>query len=432
MLLAAGCNRGHESPATAASAHSVAVPTTAAPPSAPSPALDPGAKPEASPALLAKAKELTHKYILLDGHVDVPWRLDESRDKDGNLSEDVSHRTAKGDFDWERAREGGLSAPFMSIYIPAKFEDNGAKKIAIRLIDMVEGFARKSPDKFALAKSPSEVRKNFAAGKVSLAMGMENGSPIEHDLANVRYFHERGIRYVTLTHSKDNHISDSSFDDKHTHKGLSEFGKKVVAEMNKVGIMVDVAHVSDDTFWQVMELSKVPVIASHSSCRFFTPGFERNMSDEMIQALAKKKGVIQINFGSGFIDAQSQKQMDSSRKEVEALLKTKGLEFSDEKAKPIIAEYRAAHPRKFATVEQVAEHIDHVRQLVGIDHVGLGSDFDGVGDSLPTGLKDVSQYPNLVRVLLEKGYSEQDIEKLLGANVLRVWQAVEDYARAAQ
>jgi membrane dipeptidase len=431
MLLATGCNRGHESPATAASAHSVAAPTTAAPPSAPSPS-DPSAKPEPSPALVAKAKELTHKYILLDGHVDVPWRLDESRDKEGNLSEDVSHRTAKGDFDWERAREGGLSAPFMSIYIPSKYEDNGAKKIAVRLIDMVEGFAQKWPEKFALAKSPGEVRKNFASGKVSLAMGMENGSPIERDLANVRYFHERGIRYITLTHSKDNHISDSSFDDKHTHKGLSEFGKKVVAEMNKVGIMVDVAHVSDDTFWQVMELSKVPVIASHSSCRFFTPGFERNMSDEMIQALAKKKGVIQINFGSGFIDGQSQKQMDSMRKEVEALLKGKGLEFSDEKAKPIIAEYRAAHPRKFATVEQVAEHIDHVKKLVGIDHVGLGSDFDGVGDSLPTGLKDVSQYPNLVRVLLERGYSEQDIEKLLGANVLRVWQSVEDYARTAK
>jgi membrane dipeptidase len=434
MLIATGCNRGKEAPATAASAHSVAVPATAAPSAGLSGAegVQPASKGEPSPALAAKAKELTHKYILVDGHVDVPWRLDESRDKDGNLSEDVSQRTAKGDFDWERAREGGLSAPFMSIYIPAKFEDNGAKKIAVRLIDMVEGFAKKSPDKFALAKNPSDVRANFAAGKVSLAMGMENGSPLEHDLANVRYFHERGIRYITLTHSKDNHISDSSFDDKHTHKGLSEFGKKVVAEMNKVGIMVDVAHVSDDTFWQVMELSKVPVIASHSSCRFFTPGFERNMSDEMIQALAKKKGVIQINFGSGFIDAQSQKQMDSMRKDVETLLKSKGLEWSDEKAKPVIAEYRAAHPRKFATVEQVAEHIDHVRKLVGIDHVGLGSDFDGVGDSLPTGLKDVSQYPNLVRVLLEKGYSEEDIAKLLSGNVLRVWQAVEDHARAAK
>jgi membrane dipeptidase len=428
LMATSGCNRGHDSPATAASAHSVSVPTTAAPASPSAIA----ARPEPSPALLAKAKELTHKFIVLDGHVDVPWRLDESRDQDGNVSEDVSHRTPKGDFDWERAREGGLSAPFMSIYVPSKYEDKGAKKIADRLIDMVTGFAQKWPDKFALAKNPSEVRANFAAGKISLAMGMENGSPVEHDLANVRHFYERGIRYITLTHSKDNHISDSSYDDKHTHKGLSDFGKQVVLEMNRLGIMVDLAHVSDDTFWQVMELSKVPVIASHSSCRHFTPGFQRNVSDEMIQALAKKKGVIQINFGSGFIDGQAQKQQDEMRKEVETILKSKGLEFGDPKAKPILAEFRASHPRKFATVEQVADHIDHVKKLVGIDHVGLGSDFDGVGDSLPSGLKDVSQYPNLIRVLLERGYSEQDIEKVCSGNVLRVWQAVEDYARAAK
>jgi membrane dipeptidase len=435
LIATGGCNRGHESPATAASAHSVALPTTAAPASPAQQKADPNAlsaRSEPSSALAAKAKELTHKFIVLDGHVDVPWRLDESRDQDGNVSEDVSHRTAKGDFDWERAREGGLSAPFMSIYVPSKFEDAGAKKMADRLIDLVTSFTQKWPDKFALAKNPTEVRANFAAGKISLAMGMENGSPIDHDLANVRHFYERGIRYITLTHSKDNHISDSSYDDKHTHKGLSDFGKQVVAEMNRLGIMVDLAHVSDDTFWQALDLSKVPVIASHSSCRHFTPGFQRNVSDDMIQALAKKKGVIQINFGSGFIDAQAQKQQDEMRKEVEAILKSKGLEFGDPKAKPILAEFRASHPRKYATVEQVADHIDHVKKLVGIDHVGLGSDFDGVGDSLPSGLKDVSQYPNLIRVLLERGYSEQDIEKVCSGNVLRVWQAVEDYSRNAR
>jgi membrane dipeptidase len=430
LVAVVGCNTRHESPKAAASAYSVLPPTTAAPVVAPTEGVA-ATTVDKPGALTAKAKELTHKFIVLDGHVDLPWRLDESRDPEGNVSEDVSHRTPKGDFDWERAREGGLSAPFMSIYVPSKYEDKGAKKIADRLIDMVVGFTQKWPDKFAPARSPSEVRTNFAAGKVSLAMGMENGSPIEHDLANVRHFYERGIRYITLTHSKDNHISDSSYDDKHTNKGLSDFGKQVVAEMNRLGIMVDVAHVSDDTFWQVMELSKVPVIASHSSCRFFTPGFQRNVSDEMIQALAKKKGVIQINFGSGFIDGQAQKQQDQMRKEVETILKSKGLEFGDAKAKPILAEFRASHPRKFATVEQVADHIDHVKSLVGIDHVGLGSDFDGVGDSLPVGLKDVSQYPNLVRVLLERGYSEQDIEKVCSGNVLRVWQAVEDYARTA-
>ena len=431
-ITATACNTRREAPATAASAASITQPA-AAHPNAAGVASESGAI-AAGPAspLATKAKELTHRFILLDGPVDVPWRLDESRAPNGDISEDVSHRTAKGDFDWERAREGGLSAPFMSIYVPSKFEDAGAKKVADKLIDMVVGFAQKWPDKFALARTPSEVRSNFAAGKISLCMGMENGSPIEHDVANVRHFYDRGIRYITLAHSKDNHISDSSYDTRHTHKGLSDFGKQVVAEMNRLGIMVDVAHVSDDTFWQVMELSKVPVIASHSSCRYFTPGFQRNMSDEMIQALAKRKGVIQINFGSGFIDAQAQKQQDDMRKEVEVILKSKGLEFGDAKAKPILAEFRAAHPRKFATVEQVADHIDHVKKLVGVDHVGLGSDFDGVGDSLPAGLKDVSQYPNLIRVLLERGYTEQEIEKICSGNVLRVWQAVEDYARAGR
>jgi membrane dipeptidase len=403
--------------------------TSAASGSASRPAPAASASAASKADLQEKAVELAHKLIIVDTHIDVPWRLEESRDKQGGITEDVAKRTAKGDFDWERAKQGGLDAPFMSIYVPSKYETGGAYKMADRLIDMVEGFVKQSPDKFALAPSPQAVRANLAAGKISLCMGMENGSPIEHKLPNVKYFHDRGIRYITLTHGKDNHICDSSYDDKHTHKGLSEFGKKVVAEMNRVGIMVDVSHISDDAFRQVMEVSKVPVIASHSSCRHFTPGWERNMSDEMIQALAKKGGVVQINFGSGFLDGEIQKQHSEAWKEIEAELKKQKLEFNDEKAKPIIEEYKKNHPSKVATVEKVADHIDHVVKLAGAAHVGLGSDFDGVGDSLPTGLKDVSQYPNLVRVLLERGYSERDIEAILGGNLLRVWQEVEDHAK---
>jgi membrane dipeptidase len=384
----------------------------------------------ASADLGARANELAHRFIILDGHIDVPWRLEESKDERGNLTEDISVRTPKGDFDWERAKQGGLDAPFMSIYVPAKYEAGGAKKMADELVDMVLGFVAKAPEKFALAKTPADVRANFASGKVSLCMGMENGSPIEHRLENVKHFFDRGIRYITLAHSKDNHVSDSSYDDAHKNRGLSEFGKKVVGEMNRLGVMVDVSHVSDDAFWQVIELSKVPVIASHSSCRHFTPGWQRNMSDEMIRALAEHGGVIQINFGSGFIDAEAQKQATAQFGELDAVLKGKGLDFADRKAKPIIDEYRAQHPRKRATVEQVADHIDHVKKLAGIDHVGFGSDFDGVGDTLPTGLKDASEYPNLVRVLLERGYTEQEIEKICSGNVLRVWQAVADYATA--
>jgi membrane dipeptidase len=378
--------------------------------------------------LAAAADALAHEVIILDGHVDVPYRIEKSKAADGSITEDVTGPTETGDFDYPRARKGGLDAPFMSIYVPAKYEDGGAKEVADSLIDIVEGFAERAPEKFALARSPADVRSNFASGRISLPLGMENGSPIESDLANVAHFHERGIRYITLAHSKDNHISDSSYDDRHTHKGLSEFGKKVVVEMNRTGIMVDVAHISDDAFWQVMEISKAPVIASHSSCRHFTPGFERNMSDEMITSLAEHGGVIQINFGSTFIDAEAREQNSKRWRELDKLVKESGHPEDSPEARALKKEYRAAHPAKVSSVEKVADHIEHVVEIAGIEHVGLGSDFDGVGDSLPTGLKDVSAYPNLIRVLLERGHSRSDVEKICSGNVLRVWEAVETHA----
>jgi membrane dipeptidase len=194
--------------------------------------------------------------------------------------------------------------------------------------------------------------------------------------------------------------------------------------MNRLGIMVDVSHVSDDAFWDVLDTSTAPVIASHSSCRHFTPGWERNMSDDMIRALAGKGGVIQINFGSGFLDADVRKKRDARRAEIEAMLRKRGIGEDDPEAMPLVAAYEAEHPSPVASVRTVADHIDHVVQLVGVDHVGLGSDFDGVGDSLPDRLEDVSMYPNLIAELLDRGYAEPDIEKICSKNVLRVWRAV--------
>jgi membrane dipeptidase len=385
--------------------------------------------PSAEATLAARADALAHRFIILDGHVDVPYRLEATKDAAGELTEDVANATEHGDFDYPRARAGGLDAPFMSIYIPAKYESKGAKKLADSLIDMVEGFAEAAPDKFALARSPADVRANFEAGKISLPMGMENGAPVEGKLANLAHFHARGIRYITLAHSKHNHISDSSYEEGAKHHGLSKFGKKVVAEMNRLGIMIDVAHVSDDAFWQVMELSKVPVIASHSSCRHFTPGWPRNMSDEMIQALARNGGVIQINFGSSFISDEVRKAREAQREAKQKMLADEHVEMGSPEAKKLIDEYDREHPAPYATIGQVADHIDHVVELVGVDHVGFGSDFDGVGDSLPEGLKSVADYPNLIAELLARGYSEVDIEKICSGNVLRVWQAVEDHAK---
>jgi membrane dipeptidase len=376
--------------------------------------------------LRAYADTLAHRYIITDGHIDFPSRLIQEKRTADSLSLSIAIGSSGGDFDYNRAKKGGLDAPFMSIYIPSSYQSRPdmGKGLADSLINLVEGVAKFYPEQYALAATPDEVIANFKSGKISLPMGMENGAPVRNDLANVGYFHSRGIRYITLTHGKDNQICDSSYDTTHVNGGLSDFGRQVVAEMNKVGIMVDISHVDDNTFRQVMEITQAPVIASHSSCRAFTPGFERNMSDDMIVALGKNGGVIQINFGSSFLDSTVAKSNNEARDQLRAILNEKKLSFRDSLARPIIDEFRKSNPTKYADVETVADHIDHVVKLAGIDHVGIGSDYDGVGDSLPTGLKDVSQFPNLIYALLKRGYTESDIEKICSGNVFRVWNEV--------
>ena len=369
-----------------------------------------------------QASQITHKYLLTDTHIDVPYRL-----HSGWV--DVTKPAPDGQFDYPRAMQGGLNLPFMSIYTPAEMEkDGGSFELANQLIDSVEAIAARAPDKFMLVYSVADAKKAMQSGRVGLAMGMENGSPIDHKIENVQFFADRGIRYITLTHGLSNQICDSSYDENHPWGGMSPFGKEVVSEMNRVGIMVDISHVSDDAFWQTLEVTKVPVIASHSSARKFTPDFERNMSDEMIVALAKNGGVIQINWGSGFLTADANAYSTKMWAERTAWLEENGYEEDGEEAKKYSEDYRANQPYPFATMAQVVEHFDHVIKLAGVDHVGIGSDFDGVGDSLPIGLKDVADYPNLVAEFLRRGYSEKDIAKILGGNLLRVWGEVEAYA----
>jgi membrane dipeptidase len=371
------------------------------------------------------ADSLAQTYIITDGHVDLPYRLKVKKFRLEKEYLGIPISTTEGDFDYERAKKGGLDAPFMSIYIPSSYQQTGgARQLADSLIDMINGIISTHPDKFAQAGSPADIEANTRAGKISLPFGMENGAPIENDLANVTYFYDRGIRYITLTHSKDNQICDSSYDTLSTWNGLSPFGEQVVKEMNRVGIMVDVSHISDSAFYDVVKLTNVPVIASHSSARYYTPGFQRNMSDEMLAALKKNGGVIQINFGSTFLDSAVVNKNSTNRKKLQALLDAQKLTLTDSLAKPIIEQFRKDNPSLFSDVEMVASHIDHVVKVAGIDHVGLGSDYDGVGDSLPTGLKDVSQYPNLIYVLLRRGYSPEDIEKICSKNVFRVWNQV--------
>lgn len=371
----------------------------------------------------AEARRIATESIIVDTHIDVPYRLK-------NLPQDISQATGTGDFDYPRAVAGGLNAPFMSIYTPASLEaEGGSKALADELIDSVEAIVANAPDKFAIATSVADVRDHFDAGLMSLPLGMENGSPIEGDMANLLHFFDRGIRYVSLSHGSTNHLSDSSYDEERQWNGISEFGEDVIAEMNRLGIIIDVSHVSDDAFWRIIEVTAAPVIASHSSARHFTPGWERNMSDEMIVALAGTGGVVHINFGSSFVSEKARayaEAMWAAGRAYQAEHPELDETFLYREYPDIYAEENG--PLPYASLDDVLDHFDHVVELVGVDHVGIGSDFDGLGDSLPVGLKDVSAYPNLVAGLLRRGYSEEDVRKILGENLLRVWTRVEAYA----
>ena len=377
------------------------------------------------------ADSLARSYIMVDGHVDLPYRMNIKGFMLTKTVEDVSIETS-GNFDYPKSKKGGLDAPFMSIYIPSRYQETGgAKEFADSLIDMVSRLPIAFPDKFALARSPSKVEENFNKGLISLPMGMENGAPIEDNLSNVKYFYERGISYITLTHSKDNRISDSSYDTTYTWNGISPFGERVIEEMNKWGIMVDISHVTDSAAFDALALTKAPVIASHSSCRRFTPGWERNMPDTLIKALAKNEGVIHINFGSSFLSNEVKANRTKMSEDLTNYRAENDL-TSEDSAYIAYAEKYALENNVFEDITTVADHIDHVVNLVGIDYVGFGSDYDGVGDSLPKGLKDVSTYPNLIYELLKRGYTKEDIEKICYKNTFRVWNRVIEIAEELQ
>ncbi|NIP28633.1 MAG: membrane dipeptidase [Phycisphaerae bacterium] len=361
-------------------------------------------------------KQVVAYRTLIDTHIDVPYRVKKK-------GQDISRRTKDGDFDFPRAKQGGLGAAFMVVYVPAKYElKGGARVFADETIDMIEGWANKWPDKFILAGSPEDLRVQFGQETVSIVIAMENGSPLEGNLANIKHFYDRGVRYITLVHSKCNHICDSSFDPDRKWNGLSPFGREVVAEMNRIGMMIDVSHASDETFYQILEVSKAPVVATHSACRHFTPDWERNMSDEMIRLLADKGGTIQITFGSGFVNRKANIRSVERKRRILEHLKT--VDLNPDEQEVYTDQYIRANPLPQADISDVVQNIDHAVNLVGINHVGLGSDFDGLWGELPAGLKDVSCYPNLINELLKSGYTEGDIKKICTENILRLWSAI--------
>jgi len=367
----------------------------------------------------------TRRLMVVDTHIDLPYRLDRNY-------ENVAELTAHGDFDYARARMGGLNTAFMSIYVPVEKQEPGvARDFADHLIDLVEATTARYDDKFVIVRSTWEVVRASRSGQVAFALGIENGAAIEGDLGNVWHFHSRGVRYITLAHAKSNLIADSSYDSERPWGGLSDFGVRVVQEMNRVGVIVDVSHISDEAVLDVLDNSRAPVLATHSSARHFTPGFERNLSDELIRKIADAGGVIQINFGSAFLTQDANQWYLRYDEDAAAYRKERAL-GRFEPIPEFDAEYRASNPLPFATVDDVLDHIDYIVALVGVDHVGFGSDFDGVGDSLPIGLKSVADYPVLIQGLRDRGYTEEDVVKIAGRNTLRVWAAVEQRARLTQ
>lgn len=377
----------------------------------------------ALPAAPEAARRLADEAIIVDTHVDAPTGLLETW-------HDLGQAVPGREFDYPRARVGGLDVAFMSIYTSAaQDEDDSARAVANQQIDAVEALVQRHPDKFALLRSPDDVERLAAGGRVLLPLGMENGGPIGEDLAGLRFFFDRGVRYLTMAHGANNALADSSYSPEKRWNGLSPLGREAVAEMNRLGMIVDVSHLSDDAARQAIALSQAPVVATHSAFRHFTPGFERNIPDDIAKALAEKGGVVQVPFGSAFVNPQM--AADTLAYFVEVAKFHEGNRALAEAGKPTRSlaefdrEWEAAHPPRETELAAVLDQIDYGVKLLGVDHVGIGSDFDGVGGNLPEGLRSVADFPRLVAGLQERGYSEADIRKILGGNLLRAWRAVE-------
>ncbi len=332
--------------------------------------------------------------------------------------------------DIARMKKGGMGAQFFAAYVAASYvEGNRSANRALQMIDTVKrDIAGAHPGDFLFATTAADIRRARQEHKIAALIGIEGGHAIEDSLRLLRDFYDLGVRYMTLTHSNSNHWADSSGDANKPNNGLSPFGKEVVLEMNRLGMIVDISHVADKTFWDALEVSKAPIFASHSSCRAISP-VPRNMTDEMIAALAKKGGVVQINFSCDFLSPEVARANAGTADKVRALRDQlipkyandpDGLRKAMEEARRTLGV--APSPR--ASLSDVVKHIDHVVQIAGVDAVGLGSDFDGIGCA-PEGLDSVDKWPNLTRALLEEGYTAAEIRKMYGGNTLRLMEAVE-------
>jgi membrane dipeptidase len=376
---------------------------------------------DALPPVSARALKVHHSGLLFDGHNDLPWRLR----KDGDVAFtkiDISQRLSTGQTDIPRMREGGLKAQFWSVYIPSK-QPHPARTVTDQ-IDLVHRMVERYPQDLEMAYSADDVERIARSGKIASLIGIEGGVAIEEDLAQLRAFAKLGARYMTLTHGDTLSWADSATDAPKSN-GLSPFGDRVVAEMNRLGMLVDISHVSAATMGAAIKVSKAPVIASHSSAYAIAP-HPRNVPDDVLKDLTKNGGVIMVNFFSGFVVPEFARESAAARRELRAKYPNDPKAF--DKA---LDEWYDTHKPSRGTVATVADHIDHIRKVAGIDHVGIGSDFDGI-TAWPVGLEDVSSYPRLTEELLRRGYTDDEVHKVLGGNVLRAFRRAGEVARELQ
>jgi len=377
-------------------------------------------------ALLDRARALHKQTPLIDGHNDYPWALRENAQRDLDKL-DVTKPQPSIMTDIPRLKAGGLGGQFWSVYVPAELQGQGAVTATLEQIDIVHRMMKKYPDTFELALTADDVERIFKKGKIASLIGMEGGHSIDNSLAALRMFHRLGARYMTLTHSKNIPWADSATDTPKLN-GLSPFGEQVVREMNWLGMLVDLSHVSPDTMADAIAVSAAPVIFSHSSARALND-VPRNVPDNVLQMLPKNGGVVMVTFVPGFLSPKVTAWTKLETDETNRLL----AQFpSDEAArKGGIETWRKGNPAPRATVADAADHIDHIRKVAGIDHIGLGGDFDGI-TQVPQGLEDVSTYPALTAELLKRGYKDEDVKKILGLNVLRVMRAAEKVSQKLQ
>ncbi len=390
--------------------------------------------PSKSETVSARARQIHNSAIVVDTHADTPQRF-----LDGNFDIGSTDPKDLGHVSVDKARAGNLGAEFFSIWVEPSFKGQYAHR-AMDLIDSVYQQAGRHPDRMMMAFSVGDIERAHKQKKLASLMGIEGGHAIENDLRLLRDFYKLGVRYMTLTWSNTNEWADSSGDISNPkiehHNGLTDFGKQVVQEMNRLGMMVDISHVADKTFYDAVATSRAPVIASHSAARALS-NHARNMTDDMLRAVTKNNGVVMVNFFSAFVDENYRKVYEAQRKDEEAAVaafvaqrKAEGKPVSYAEYDRIQREWTAKIPRP--PLKSLIDQIDHIAKIAGVDHVGLGSDFDGVSGATPEGIDSAADLPKITQGLLDRGYSADDIRKILGANLLRVFRDVERISREMQ